>query len=44
MGLAVSELDALGQPFNAGFYSGVSSNPSTIKYQHPKPNHEGDGE
>ena len=44
MGLAAPELDALGQPFNAGFYPEVSSNPSTIKHQHPKPNHESGGE
>jgi hypothetical protein len=32
MGLVVLELDALGQPFNAGFYPRVNSNPSTIKH------------
>ncbi len=44
MGLVVLEHDALGHPFNDGFYPGVSSNPSTIKHQHPKPNHESGGE
>jgi hypothetical protein len=40
MDLVVPEPDALGQPFNADFYPGVGSNPSSIKHHHPKPNHE----
>ena len=43
MGLAIPEPDAVGQP-PKGFYPGVSSNPSTIKHQHPKTNHESGGE
>jgi len=44
MDQVVPEPDALGPPFNACFYPGVSSNPSTIKHHHPKPNHESGGE
>ena len=44
MGLGVPEPDTLGQPLSEGFYPGVSSNPSTIKHQHPKANHESGGE
>ncbi len=44
MCLGVPEPVALGQPLSEGFYLGVSSNPSTIKHQHPKTNHESGGE
>jgi hypothetical protein len=44
MGLAAPEPIALGQPLSEGLYPGVSSNPSTIKHQHPKINHENGGD
>ena len=43
MGVVVPEPDAIGQP-PKGFYPRVGSNPSTIKHQHPKANHESGGE
>jgi hypothetical protein len=42
MGQVVLEPKALGEP--TGIWPRVGSNPSNVKYQHPKPNHFSVGE